>query len=283
MTENKTGVRRPVSPKKQMAERWARESLAAVAQGWGAGAPQKTQAACEGVCNVTEGLSESPVLVRIPEEEKPAKGETLSAAARRRIWERSRYESMRMLPDAMAFHEEALARAMQQGEFEKLAKANGLSEEEVRRVWDVHQDHHRIRVAAQAAGRTAEVPEVEDADFDELQTGEVSAQTFHNTFVCVNAAAVFVSCQYLFDRAAPPRWTKNIILSLGESSLGIYLLHVFFMFKIGTLENCFWLYHLCHVNGMVSTLLYCLAVLLMGYGATQILRKIPGLKFLVRG
>lgn len=176
MTENKTGVRLPVSRKKQMAERQARESLAAVAQGWGAGAPQKTQAACEGVCNVTDEPGDSPVIVRVPEEEKPAKGEPLSAAARRRIWERSRYESMRMLPDAMAFHEEALARARQQGEFEKLAKANGLSEEEVRRVWDVHQDHHRIRVAAQAAGRTAEVPEVEDADDDELQTGEVSAR-----------------------------------------------------------------------------------------------------------
>lgn len=176
MTENKTGVRRPVSPKKQMAEGWARESLAAVAQCWGAGAPQKTQAACEGVCNVTDEPGDSPVIVRVPEEEKPAKGETLSAAARRRIWERSRYESMRLQPDAMAFHEEALARAMQQGEFEKLAKVNGLSEEEVRRVWDVHQDHHRIRVSAQAAGRTAEVPEDEDADSDELQTGEVSAR-----------------------------------------------------------------------------------------------------------
>lgn len=174
MTENKTGVRLPVSPKKQMAERRARESLAAVAQGWGA--PQQSQAECEGVRNVTDEPSESPVLVRIPEDEKPAKGETLSAAARRRIWERSRYESMRLLPDAMAFHEEALARARQQGEFEKLAKVNGLSEEEVRRVWDVHQDHHRIRVAAQAAGRTAEVPEVEDADDDEQQTGEVSAR-----------------------------------------------------------------------------------------------------------
>lgn len=176
MTENKTGVRLPVSPKKQMAERQARESLAAVAQGWGSGAPQQSQAECEGVCNMTDKPGDSPVLVRIPEEEKPAKGETLSAAARRRIWERSRYESMRLLPDAMAFHEEALARARQQGEFEKLAKANGLSEEEVRRVWDVHQEHHRIRVAAQAAGRTAEVPEVEDADDDELQTGEGSAR-----------------------------------------------------------------------------------------------------------
>ena len=96
MTENKTGVRLPVSPKKQMAERRARESLAAVAQGWGAGAPQKTQAACEGVCNMTDKPGDSPVLVRIPEDEKPAKGETLSAAARRRIWERSRYESMRL-------------------------------------------------------------------------------------------------------------------------------------------------------------------------------------------
>lgn len=115
------------------------------------------------------------------------------------------------------------------------------------------------------------------------QTGEVSAQTFHNTFVCVNAAAIFVSCQYLCAHTAPPRRTKNVILSLGDSTLGIYLLHVFFMFKIGTLENCFWLYHLCHLNGMLSTLLYCLAVLLMGYGATQILRKIPGIKFLVRG
>lgn len=174
MTENKTGVRLPVSPKKQMAERRARESLAAVAQGWGT--PQQSQAECDSVRNVTEQTGDSPVLVRIPEEEKPAKGETLSAAARRRIWERSRYESMRLQPDAMAFHEEALARTMQQGEFEKLAKANGLSEDEVRRVWDVHQDHHRFRVAAQAAGRTAEVPEVEDADDDEQQTGEVSAR-----------------------------------------------------------------------------------------------------------
>lgn len=176
MTENKTAVCRPVSPKKQRSERQARESLAAVAQGWGAGAPQQSQAECDSVRNVTEQTGDSPVIVRIPEDENPVKGETLSAAARRRIWERSRYESMRMLPDAMAFHEEALARARQQGEFEKLAKVNGLSEEEVRRVWDVHQDHHRIRVAAQAAGRTAEVPEVEDADFDELQTGEVSAR-----------------------------------------------------------------------------------------------------------
>lgn len=174
MTENKTGVRLPVNPKKQRSERQARESLAAVAQGWGA--PPQSQAECEGVRNVTDEPGESPVLVRIPEEEKPAKGETLSAAARRRIWERSRYESMRLQPDAMAFHEEALARARQQGEFEKLAKVNGLTEEEVRRVWDVHQDHHRIRVAAQAAGRTAEVPEVEDADDDEQQTGEVSAR-----------------------------------------------------------------------------------------------------------
>ena len=115
------------------------------------------------------------------------------------------------------------------------------------------------------------------------QTGDTLAQAFHNTFVCVNAAAVFVGCQHLFDRAIPPRWAKNILLSLGSSSLGIYLLHIFFMFKIGTLENCFWLYRLCRLNGMLSTLAYCLAVLLMGYGAAQILRKIPGLKFLVRG
>lgn len=40
MRENKTGVRLPVSPKKQMAERQARESLAAVAQGWSA--PQQS-------------------------------------------------------------------------------------------------------------------------------------------------------------------------------------------------------------------------------------------------
>lgn len=115
------------------------------------------------------------------------------------------------------------------------------------------------------------------------QTGEVLAQTFHNTFVWVNAAAIFVSCQYLCAHTAPPRWAKNAILSLGGSALGIYLFHVFFMFKIGTLENCLILYRLFHLNGMLSTLAYCLAVLLMGYGATQILRKIPGLKFLVRG
>lgn len=115
------------------------------------------------------------------------------------------------------------------------------------------------------------------------QTGETPVETFHNTFVCVNAAAVFVSCQYLCDKIVFPAGAGNIILSLGSATLGIYLLHVLFMFKIGMLENCFLLSRLFHLNGMLSTLIYCLAVLLMGYGATQILRKIPGLKFLVRG
>lgn len=152
--------------RKSLAKEEALKSFSVVADGW-AGAEQN------------EDETAVPV-VRMPET-KPAKAELLTPAQKRQIWEKSRYEALRQQPDAMAFHEEALARFEQDGMLKRLAKTNGLTEDEARRVWSVFLEHHRIRTAAQAAGGRAEIEECPEADSDiegkdALQTAKPSAQ-----------------------------------------------------------------------------------------------------------
>lgn len=152
--------------RKSLAKEEALKSFSVVADGW-AGAEQN------------EDETAVPV-VRMPET-KPAKAELLTPAQKRQIWEKSRYEALRQQPDAMAFHEEALARFEQDGMLKKLAKTNGLTEDEARRVWSVFLEHHRIRTTAQAAGGRAEIEECPEADSDiegkdALQTAKPSAQ-----------------------------------------------------------------------------------------------------------
>lgn len=152
--------------RKSLAKEEALKSFSVVADGW-AGAEQN------------ENETAVPV-VRMPET-KPAKAELLTPAQKRQIWEKSRYEALRQQPDAMAFHEEALARFEQDGMLKKLAKTNGLTEDEARRVWSVFLEHHRIRTTAQAAGGRAEIEECPEADSDiegkdALQTAKPSAQ-----------------------------------------------------------------------------------------------------------
>lgn len=116
--------------RKKLAKEEALKSFSVVADGW-AEAEQN------------EDKTAVPV-VRMPET-KPAKAELLTPAQKRQIWEKARYEALRQQPDAMAFHEEALARFEQDGMLKKLAKTNGLTEDEARRVWSVFLEHHRIR------------------------------------------------------------------------------------------------------------------------------------------
>ena len=117
--------------RKSLAKEEALKSFSVVADGW-AEAEQN------------EDKTAVPV-VRMPET-KPAKAELLTSAQKRQIWEKSRYEALRQQPDAMAFHEEALARFEQDGMLKKLAKTNGLTEDEARRVWSVFLEHHEKEV-----------------------------------------------------------------------------------------------------------------------------------------
>ena len=147
--------------RKSLAKEEALKSFSVVADGW-AGAEQN------------EDETAVPV-VRMPET-KSAKAELLTPAQKRQIWEKSRYEALRQQPDAMA-----LARFEQDGMLKKLAKTNGLTEDEARRVWSVFLEHHRIRTTAQAAGGRAEIEECPEADSDiegkdALQTAKPSAQ-----------------------------------------------------------------------------------------------------------
>ena len=107
-------------------------------------------------------------------------------------------------------------------------------------------------------------------------------QAFHMTFVLVNSATIFVTCQYLkehtqvLDRLAKP------ILSVGGCTFGIYLLHVYIKDSSGLNELLWHLFEeTLHVPVVVYGFILCIAVFACGYVATLILKRIPGLQRLV--
>lgn len=73
-------------------------------------------------------------------------------ARARVLWEKQRREAMRQSPGAMAFYEEALMRSAHSGALERIAKDNGLSDEQMREVWEKFLASHRERVVRLASG-----------------------------------------------------------------------------------------------------------------------------------
>lgn len=117
-------------------------------------------------------------------------------------------------------------------------------------------------------------------------TGECSegvSQTFHNTFVMVNTAAIFLSSKYLAvtyeDKLS--QWFKKAVFAVGKGTFGIYLWHVLVLrlltrFKIWELFR-----DKLDLNYMISAFLVCLCVMVAGYGLTWPMQKIPLIRKLV--
>lgn len=116
---------------------------------------------------------------------------------------------------------------------------------------------------------------------DILMTGELT-QTFHNTFVLINCATVFVTCQFIFHKLPPhfPTWLARGIRSLGGATLGIYLMHVFFLSSNAADALWNWLYER-NVFPYLSSFILCAAVFLLGYIVTIIIKRIPILRRIV--
>lgn len=126
----------------------------------------------------TVAQPQEPVtVVGLPDEPKP-----LTDAQKRVLWEKERYAILSSTPGAMAFHEDAMARALHGSALERLAKANGLTSHEAARVREEFEIMHRENVMTQASGGSLAKPfDVESRGIDpaagERNPEEASAET----------------------------------------------------------------------------------------------------------
>lgn len=97
---------------------------------------------------------------------------------------------------------------------------------------------------------------------------ETNSQSFHKTFVFINCLTIFVTCKYLFEHITLPTWMNKLIESMGNCTLGIYLLHVFIKSELDTYINF-------HFHNMFSAFCYCTLIFMLGYCTTLLLKHLP--------
>ena len=118
-----------------------------------------------------------------------------------------------------------------------------------------------------------------------LRTGEClekQSQMFHESFVLINCAAVFMVIKYIVERICLPERLEKLILSLGSCIFGIYLLHIIILKRwklLYYLQDFF--RNQCGMNQMLGSFLICLLTMLIGYIMTLILKRIPVIRKLV--
>lgn len=105
---------------------------------------------------------------------------------------------------------------------------------------------------------------------------EGTSQRFLATFSLINCIAVFVTCQYAVKKIIVPAWLEKVICSLGSCTFGIYLLHVFYKGKVQAVQKLWDVFRIqCGFNDMLSAMLYCGVVFMLGYVTTLLIKKIP--------
>lgn len=117
-----------------------------LAQLWGADEPEAA----------ARPLEKNEAESGVKKKSAPQNARELTPALARAAWEKERFEALRGAPGAMALHEEALARACEEGMLERLAEKNGLKTADVRTLWREFRLLHEQSVVAQARGARQE-------------------------------------------------------------------------------------------------------------------------------
>ena len=113
-------------------------------------------------------------------------------------------------------------------------------------------------------------------------TGEKTTEAFYNTFVLINAASVFVTCQYWQETSSFLQKLAKPVVSIGGCTFGIYLWHIFIMRRPEVAALARELFReTFSVPPILYGFLYCALVFVIGYGVTWLCRKIPLLRRLV--
>lgn len=108
------------------------------------------------------------------------------------------------------------------------------------------------------------------------QVTGIQIEDFHNCFVIVNCITVFITVKYICLKINFSELISSILISVGKCTLGIYLLHIFIMMSLSNM-GYFDFFHR-HVNHIVTILIYCFLVFVIGFLITLILKKIPIVK-----
>jgi len=111
---------------------------------------------------------------------------------------------------------------------------------------------------------------------------ENQLQLFHSNFILVNCITIFITIKYLFNNIKLKNFAKKAILSLGECTFGIYLIHILFMeskYSIALLEK---LYNI-GINQMLVAIIWCVCIMAISYMIVYIFKKIiKFIKFILK-
>lgn len=110
---------------------------------------------------------------------------------------------------------------------------------------------------------------------------EGKSQVFFWHFVMINCTTLFITIKYYFTFNKLNEYVSKLIVSIGKSTLGIYLMHLMFVKSSKVNTILYFLKNILRINAMISCLIYCLIIMLMCYILTLIIRKIPLIKKMI--
>ena len=110
---------------------------------------------------------------------------------------------------------------------------------------------------------------------------EVKTQDFLDIFALPISIFIYLLIKKVFYKVKFNKYINNIILSLGNCTFGIYLIHIAILQSnfINILHKN--LTETYHFNCMLSILILCMLIMLICYLIIWILKKIPGIKKII--
>ena len=111
------------------------------------------------------------------------------------------------------------------------------------------------------------------------QITDIHIEDFHNTFVIINCIVIYITIKYICCRVNFSEFISNVLISVGRCTLGIYLFHISIMILLSDM-GYFGFFHR-HFNHILTVLIYCSLVFLIGLLMTLILKRIPLVKRLI--
>lgn len=118
--------------------------------------------------------------------------------------------------------------------------------------------------------------------FNAQVTGS-NTEAFFSSFVLINVATFFISAKYYYTmRKREHKVMDRIVATVGSCTLGIYLMHVFFLHELPATEKL-WSFMLTGwgLNPMFVAIIICIAVFAAGLIVTMFMKKIPFLNRLL--
>ena len=106
-------------------------------------------------------------------------------------------------------------------------------------------------------------------------------EIFLTNFCLVNAVSIYSTVKYLFQKRKINRYLYNFIIEIGKCTFGIYLLHIWFLWKIPLFYNCWAKIESCKVFGSCGGIyVSCILTFMVSGVVTYLLCRIPRIKIL---